>query len=402
MNTLWVIHNMKCKYAWAHLDFKKGGYAPCFRFKRDDFVESDNDKLPSEVINNSDFIKVRQQLRSGEFPRGCIDCKLQEDAGVSSYRTRSLESLIHISEPDYDSDIVVIKDLQIKATRACNCECRHCDTSSNSRFELRGKAFPKIETRLKEEFGFSHISKPISKIPVPTPEILDDLFENVIPNGVEAIEFSGGEPFYTRDMYKTLQRMIDDPNIDTKKILLIYNTNMSILEYKGYNVKDLWPHFGNVDVTVSMDGTGSLFNYFRTGGDYQTVINNIKEIAPYVHKFLFVCTTSAYQAFYMNEIYKDLNDIRDSIDTQANIRATFVHWPKALDIVNLDTDIKERLLEETEENDFTQEFLTRLMGKRTTNEMHDEQFKDLVKLQDELYSVTAKEMAPKIWDYVNA
>ena len=42
------------------------------------------------------------------------------------------------------------------------------------------------------------------------------------------------------------------------------------------------------------------------------------------------------------------------------------------------------------------------MGKRTTNEMHDEQFKDLVKLQDELYSVTAKEMAPKIWDYVNA
>jgi len=390
---------LKCKYAWGHLDFKKGGYAPCFRFKRHDFVESGSDKLPSEVINNSDFVKVRQQLRSGVFPYGCGDCKLQEEAGVSSYRTRSLDiEHIQISEAEYASDYITIKDLQIKATRACNYQCRHCDTSSNSRFELTGRQFPEIETTLRNDFRFPHISTPKEKIPVPTTEVIDDLFKNVIP-GVEAIEFSGGEPFYTRDMYKHLHRMIDDPNIDTKKIQLIYNTNMSILEYKGYNVKDLWPHFKGVNVTVSMDGTGDLFNYFRTGGDYQTVINNIKEIAPYVTKFLFVCTTSSYQAFYMNEIYKDLCDIRDSIDTPANIRATFVHWPQVMDIVNLEEDVKLHLLANTDENDFTKEFLKRLTGKRTIDTY---KFKELVKLQDELYDVSAKEMAPKIWDYVNA
>jgi len=390
---------LKCKYAWGHLDFKKGGYAPCFRFKRHDFVESGSDKLPSEVINNSDFVKVRQQLRSGVFPYGCGDCKLQEEAGVSSYRTRSLDiEHIQISEAEYASDYITIKDLQIKATRACNYQCRHCDTSSNSRFELTGRQFPEIETTLRNDFRFPHISTPKEKIPVPTTEVIDDLFKNVIP-GVEGIEFSGGEPFYTRDMYKHLHRMIDDPNIDTKKIQLIYNTNMSILEYKGYNVKDLWPHFKGVNVTVSMDGTGDLFNYFRTGGDYQTVINNIKEIAPYVTKFLFVCTTSSYQAFYMNEIYKDLCDIRDSIDTPANIRATFVHWPQVMDIVNLEEDVKLHLLANTDENDFTKEFLKRLTGKRTIDTY---KFKELVKLQDELYDVSAKEMAPKIWDYVNA
>ena len=388
---------LKCKYAWGHLDFKKGGYAPCFRFKRHDFVESGSDKLPSEVINNSDFVKVRQQLRNGVFPNGCIDCKLQEEAGVSSYRTRSLD-IEHISEPDYDSDNIYIKDLQIKATRACNYQCRHCDTSSNSRFELTGRQFPEIETTLRNDFRFPHISTPEVKIPVPTTEVIDDLFKNVIPR-VEAIEFSGGEPFYTRDMYKHLHRMIDDPNIDTKKIQLIYNTNMSILEYKGYSVKDLWPHFKSINVTVSMDGTGDLFNYFRTGGDYQTVINNIKEIAPYVTKFLFVCTTSSYQAFYMNEIYKDLCDIRDSIDTPANIRATFVHWPQVMDIVNLEEDVKLHLLANTDENDFTKEFLKRLTGRRTIDTY---KFKEIVKLQDELYDVSAKEMAPKIWDYVNA
>ena len=140
---------LKCKYAWGHLDFKKGGYAPCFRFKRHEFVESGSDKLPSEVINNNDFRQTRRQLRRGIFPYGCGDCKLQEEAGVSSYRTRSLDiEHIQISEAEYASDYITIKDLQIKATRACNYQCRHCDTSSNSRFELTGRQFPEIETTI--------------------------------------------------------------------------------------------------------------------------------------------------------------------------------------------------------------------------------------------------------------
>ena len=386
---------MKCKYAWSHLDFKKGGYAPCFRFKRHDLIESGSDKLPSEVINNGDFIKVRQQLRSGEFPNGCVDCKMQEEAGLSSYRTRSLEHSL-ISEPDYDSDIVHIKDLQLKMTRACNYQCRHCDSSSNSRFEITGKKFPDIEIKLKTEFEFGHISKPKEKIVIPTADVMDDLFVNVIPS-VEAIEFSGGEPFYTRDMYKTLQRMIDDPNVNTKNISLIYNTNMSILEYKGYSVKNLWPHFKGVNVTVSLDGTGDLFNYFRTGGVYENVINNIIEISPLVTKFLFVCTTSAYQAFYMNEIYNDFLDIKKQIKTPANIRATFVHWPKVLDIVNLEEDVKNKILDELVINDFTEEFSSRLLSKRTINTY---KFKDLVRTQDLLYDVSCKELAPKIYEYI--
>ena len=55
---------MKCSYAWTHLDFKKGGYAPCFRFKNTNdvqrgeyWLESGADKLPSQVINNKDFQK---------------------------------------------------------------------------------------------------------------------------------------------------------------------------------------------------------------------------------------------------------------------------------------------------------------------------------------------------------
>jgi sulfatase maturation enzyme AslB (radical SAM superfamily) len=192
--------------------------------------------------------------------------------------------------------------------------------------------------------------------------------------------------------------MIDDPRIDTKKISLVYNSNMSILEYKGWTVKTLWPHFKRVSVTVSLDGTGDLFNYFRTDGDYQTVLNNIVEIAPLVNNFLFVCTTSAYHAFYMNEIYNDFLDIKKLIPTKpVNIRTTFVHWPQALDIVNLEEETKDEILENLVINDFTAEFAQRLKGKRTLDKC---QFRELVKLQDELYNVSCETMAPKVWDYV--
>ena len=388
---------MKCKYAWSHLDFKSGGYAPCFRFKRNDLVDSDMDKLPSQVINNADFVKVRQQLKNDEWPTGCIDCKIQEENGLSSYRTRSLENTA-CSDPDYESDTIHVKDLQLKMTRACNYRCRHCDTSSNSRFEQLGKDNPEIESKLKTQFNFSHISSPTSKINIPDDEVMDDLFENVLPT-VENIEFSGGEPFYTRDMYKTLQRMIDDPRIDTSKISLAYNTNMSILEYKGWTVKTLWPHFKAIHVTVSLDGTGKLFNYFRTDGDYDTVLKNIAEAAPMVDSFLFVCTTTAYHAFYMNQIYNDFQDIKKLIPTKkVNIRTTFVHWPKALDIVNLEEETKDKILEDLVINDFTAEFAKRLKGDRTTD---SNKFKELVRLQDELYNVSAETIAPKVWDYIH-
>jgi sulfatase maturation enzyme AslB (radical SAM superfamily) len=170
-----------------------------------------------------------------------------------------------------------------------------------------------------------------------------------------------------------------------------------MLEYKGYSVKKLFPHFRAVSITASMDGTGDLFNYFRTGGDYQNVVNNIKEIAPYIHSFLFVCTTSAYQAFYMNEIYRDLKELQDSIPNLSVIRATFVHWPKALDIINLEEETKTKILENLEINDFTKEFAIRLTS--IENEI-EPCFKGLVKTQDLLYDKSCQDMAPKIWEYV--
>jgi len=392
---------MRCKFAWSHLDFKPGGYAPCFRFKNQHGDYGKVPDLPSKVINNADWKKVRQQLRNGEWPAGCVDCKIQEESGIKSYRQKSLEN--SLPDPNYNKDKIVITDLQLKLSRACNFACRHCSTASNSSFLQYGKDNPVIASDLKNNYDFDHLTDEKRVIDIPTPEVIDDLFDNILPT-VKRIEFSGGEPFYHVEMYRLLERMIDS-DIDTSKIHLIYNTNMSLTSFKNYDIVELWRHFKSIHITVSMDGTGDLFNYFRTHGDYNTTVNNLYEVlssCDNITSVLLACTTCAYHAFYVNEISRDLFDIKKHIQKKypqvgVEARPTFVHWPKGLDIVNLAEDTKQMLLEQITDNEFSKEIKLRLKANRT---IPDENFKEIVKLQDQVYNRDASVLAPRIFDYV--
>ena len=401
----------ECKYAWSHLDFKPGGYAPCFRFKLyKNHKFGGVPDLPSEVVNSEEWQRVREQLRNDEWPDECIDCKMMEESGVKSYRQRFNDtSEEFLPTPDYSTNKIVVTDLQLKMSRACNYYCRHCGISSNSRFIKVGKENPDIAQTLWDKHKFNHVGSPkiesnfLNEIDIPTPEVIDDLFENILPT-VERIDFSGGEPFMHADMYRFLIRMIESNSIDTSKVILSYNSNMSMTQFKQYDIVDVWEHFKRADVTVSMDGTGNVFNYFRQGGDYDQVVKNIHDMLQRTKKvedILLVCTTCAYHAFYMNEIEADLTQLKkeleDTYGISVRMRTTFVHWPEGLDVCNLAEDTKKMLLDEANDTEFLKEYRLRLQAERTIPE---ETFKDIVKLQDQLYNRDASELAPRIFDYV--
>tara|TARA_R100000278_G_scaffold121800_1_gene106506 strand:+ start:249 stop:563 length:315 start_codon:yes stop_codon:yes gene_type:complete len=103
----------------------------------------------------------------------------------------------------------------------------------------------------------------------------------------------------------------------------------------------------------------------------------------------------------MNEIDFELGMLKKVLERKYHIevkyRPTFVHWPEGLDVVNLSEDTKQTLYNKTANTEFTKEFKLRLKGKRTIPE---ETFKEIVKLQDQLYDRDASELAPKIFDYV--
>ena len=144
---------MRCKYLWSHLDFHHtGSYTPCFRFYAKQGHKFGGVKhelnLPSEAFNSTEWQRARQQMIDGEWPAECRTCKLQEEAGIESYRLKSLHDERIAEPPDWNSPVSVCKDLQVKVSNACNFNCRHCNVGSNSSFLQYGKEFPHIADEL--------------------------------------------------------------------------------------------------------------------------------------------------------------------------------------------------------------------------------------------------------------
>ena len=407
---------LKCNYAWGHLDFKKGHYAPCFRFDIGSSpMPKNSNMLPSDALNSAEFKDVRKQLQAGIFPAGCADCKYKEETGLKSYRQQSIEAgKFKTITPDYTSlEVTELAELELKFSRKCNFLCRHCDAQSNDAFEVLGKNNIEIEKKLKD-LDFEHISVPRNAIT----NISDDNIQNIIDNVVpitKSIFFSGGEPLFHAAHYEFLIKLISDPAIDTTKITLGYNTNFSIIKFKNYNLFELWKNFKNINITVSLDGTGEVFNYFREKGNYSEVVSNISTAltqATNISSMLFVCTCSSYHALYAEEIFTDITNLINhfktlSPDTRFSTKPTFVHYPKGLDMVNLSDDTKQIIIDRlttslTVNNNYfyqisIKEIIKALGGKRS---LPLETFKEIVKVQDELYKKDSKNTCPKIYNYV--
>lgn len=407
--------SLNCKFAWSHLDFIRNEYAPCFRFRvTDQPIAKMSEKLPSEVINSDKMKEIRKSLQDGIFPVGCFDCQYKESKGMHSYRLQSLQdnSWDANNEIDYSSiEIKKVYDLELKFSRACNFLCRHCNSEANSSFEVLGQKNVELANELNK-MKFNHLIKAESPIPDVSDEIIDDLVRNIIPN-IERLFFSGGEPLYHIEHYKFLERLISDPSIDTKKITLGYNTNMSLINFKNYDLKEIWKHFKSIELTISLDGTGTFFNYFREKGDYDTVINNILTLAetvPYITDILLVCTCTSYHAFYADKIFKDISQLVELLKTKYKIsyvhtKPTFVHL-HALDMVNLDNNTKSYIINNLRAtmntNDYwynksLDEIIKHLLGESYGN---SEWFKKTAKLQDKLHNKDPFKMAPRVAEYV--
>lgn len=385
---------LKCNYAWGHLDFLQGEYAPCFRFKiKKQPIASMSDTLPSEAVNCTAMQEVRQSLQSGVFPPGCEDCEYKERHNIKSYRQKSLSNKLDV---DYTSTVIPkIVDLELKFSRTCNFYCRHCMADSNSQFEKLGTRNPDIDSQL-QKLNFDHLGIGDSPIQTISQEHLEDIIQNILP-GVNKITFSGGEPLYHLGHYRFLERLAHDPNIDTTQLTIAYNTNMSMTSFKGFELANLWKFFKNVELTISMDGTGDLFNYFRQGGDYQTIVDNLFDLLDKCSNISgvgLVCTSTSYHAFYADEILQDLQTLVDRIrdlGISADYGTTFVHYPAGLDIANLEQRVKNKLNEKMNADNPIIKYM------QTPSSADTSLFPKIVELQDKLHKRTGPS---RIYNYV--
>jgi hypothetical protein len=95
-------------------------------------------------------------------------------------------------------------------------------------------------------------------------------------HSVEEIYWVGGEPLMYEQHWRYMRRIIELG--DGGNLYARYNTNLSRVNYGGSNLyRDILAHVRDWQICASLDGTGEIGEYIRTGLDYGTFLKNFNQ-----------------------------------------------------------------------------------------------------------------------------
>ena len=107
-------------------------------------------------------------------------------------------------------------------------------------------------------------------------QIEQEFAQAVENHQVEEVYWVGGEPLMYEQHWRYMKRIIDLG--DGKHAYARYNTNLSRVNYRGINLySDILSGLRDWQICASLDGTGRIGEYIRTGLDYNTWLANFRE-----------------------------------------------------------------------------------------------------------------------------
>ena len=271
-----------CYSPWTNIDISPAGQvAPCCKF-----IGPLPDYSTVEDYANSDFLKnIKHDFQNGQWPPGCDRCRIEEQNSIESKRQLDYQRWKHHYE-SYDLQSNQFITAGVAFGNTCNLKCITCSPDSSSLWyqehkQIYGRAQAPVKF-FKQNFVQDFVAH--------------------APNIVH-LDIPGGEPFLSGvDEQKQLLNQYVQSG-QSANTTLHYTTNATIMpDSEWWN---LWQHFQEVEIQISIDGIGSRFEYIRYPGDWQTVSGNVAE---YVRrqdqiKLSVSHTVSAYNIYYLDEFF---------------------------------------------------------------------------------------------------
>jgi MoaA/NifB/PqqE/SkfB family radical SAM enzyme len=282
---------------WIGLQISTDGkIAPCCEF--DGNVGSLAEGKLLDAWQGSKLHNIRKQFALGNKVKECWKC---HDREVSEGNSMRLEKNNKFSNGhNLLQQAPVLLDvapkhpiaLDLRFSNLCNFKCRSCWHGASSKWFSDAKTLGNAIGDAAEIKSFSSVSEATAQIG----ECLES---------VEEIYFAGGEPLIQKEHYALLTQLCDK---GLTNVALDYNTNLSVMSLSGQSIFDLWKKFDKVTVTASVDGSGELGEYLRTGFEWNTFVSNIKllkEKCPHV-KILYGITVSVLNIQALPDLIRSL------------------------------------------------------------------------------------------------
>jgi len=284
-----------CMLPYMHIYGSAGGdMVPCCEAQEVPLNNPGETAL--ESWNNDNYKELRRALANDERPERCAVCWHNEDSGIVSNR----QQWEHDNWNTFADKISVNDDysvnnppywVELKVSNFCNLKCIMCSTHSSYKRVADLDIISKYtkdgyETRLLRPTDlFASLNE--------WPELWDH---------VHTLQFTGGEPIINKEHYDLLEGI---PPEAKKRIRLRYASNLSYIKFKKYDLIKIWNEFKHVNIKVSMDGVGDVYNYIRQDGDWDTVYANMMALnnEPGIDVAAGI-TVQAHNIYQMPEFYQ--------------------------------------------------------------------------------------------------
>jgi hypothetical protein len=157
----------------------------------------------------------------------------------------------------------------------CNFKCRMCGDMLSSSWETEQKTHNMINwADPKNNWQLPEVRSAITQF---QDQQIEQEFADAVEQGrIEEVYWVGGEPLMYEQHWRYMKRIIELGH--GPRVYARYNTNLSRVNYKGVNLfSDILDHVRDYQICASLDGTGRIGEYIRTGLDYNQWLVNYQQ-----------------------------------------------------------------------------------------------------------------------------
>jgi sulfatase maturation enzyme AslB (radical SAM superfamily) len=234
--------------------------SPCCQYKT--YYESSISWQEFDRYQTEFKPKLINELVQGNRVKECSHCWNEENIGYTSLRN------VSNNRDGYNNDSFDTYDLEFRMGTHCNLACIMCSSSASSTWYtelVKHQDIFKNVTAIKEHTLVAPVANTWED-----PEFLKFIRPHLAT--ARRINLSGGEPL---TMPGTLNLLDELVNLNRTDVTLQSTTNFSKIPNRL--IAKLEP-FENLDLIISLEGTGAMNDYLRYPSCWAEIENNIQRI----------------------------------------------------------------------------------------------------------------------------